>query len=174
MSCDIEIKIFGTVANPEAIWDLADSAAAEGRINWRETIDRDAFLDLLVQAATEGRALTLTRPETTDFFEGVTAACKSAGLSYVVSYGDSGAEGFAEGFSWQPGMDQEFHFLLDGKDPTLKVKDVRKAAQSGIEAVNALIDDVVRHTRVGKIEIEPGFTEAYRAFADGDDAPIPY
>lgn len=172
MSSDVEIKIFGTVADPESIWDVAICAANEGRINWMETFEKEAFLDMLVSAANEGRALTLTRGRTTDFFDDLTGACQDAGLSYVVSFGQSGAEGFTEGFSWRPGMGQELHFMLDGKKPVLpvlRVTDVQKAAQRGIEAVNSLIDATFNKTRVGKIEIEPGFVEAYRAFvADAD------
>jgi hypothetical protein len=165
MSCDVEISIFGTVSNPEAIWDLASSAAAEGRINYLEEFDIGAFLPMIEAVAHEGRALVLTRGRTSDFFEGVREACQAAGLSYVVKYGDAGADGFTSGISWHPGMAEEFEFLMNGKQAVLGVQDVRRAAAKGLDAVNGLLDAFEMQSKPGKIEIEPGFVEAYREYA---------
>lgn len=49
---------------------------------------------------------------------------------------------------------------------TIKLADVRQAARTGIDAVNALIDRVSSHSRVGKIEFEPGFIGAYQSFIE--------
>lgn len=173
MSCDVEIKIFGKVSDPEAIWELAGTAAAEGKINWLSSFGRAEFPGLLEQAAREGRALILTKRDTSDFFEDVTASCQEAGLSYVVAFGETGSEDFTNGFAWHPGMNEEFQFILDGKYPALKLVDVQKAAIQGIDAVNSLLARVADHTRVGKIEIAPGFAEAYRLFDEGGETAEP-
>jgi hypothetical protein len=165
MASDAEIKIFGKVSNPEAVWDLAVSAATEGKIDWLHAFKIGEFSGLLQRAAHEERALTLTVRCAAGVFEDTRSACQAAGLSYVVSCGIPGAEGFTDGFAWRPGMKEEVEFLLDGKDPVLKIADVQKAARRGIESVNALVDRVASHTCVGKIELEPGFKEAYQAFA---------
>jgi hypothetical protein len=169
MASDAEIKIFGKPADPEAVWDLAVSAAAEGKINWLHSFKISEFSGLLEQAAQEGRALTFTARCSTDVFEDTRSACQAAGLSYVVSQGNPGMEGFTNGLAWHPGMSDEYRFLLDGKHAVLRIADVQKAARQGIEAVNALVDRVATHAHVGKIELEAGFTEAYQAFAGEGD-----
>lgn len=173
MSSDVEIKIFGKVSNPETIFELAVAAAGEGKIGWLTAFRADEFPGLLEQAAREGRALELTRRNTTDYFEGVRSSCQAAGLSYVLSCGETGAEGFTNGFAWHPGMTREFEFLLAGKNAVLQVADVQKAVSQGIGAVNALVERIANNTRVGKVEIEPGFLEAYQAYAGSQETYKP-
>lgn len=170
MSCDVEIRIFGKVSEPEAIWELGIAAADEGMVDWVDAFGNDEFVGMLEQAATEGRALTLTRSDTKNLFESVTTHCQEAGLSYVLTYGKSGAEGFTNGVSWHPEMEREYEFTLDGENATLKLSDVRKAAKQGIDAVNALVDRITAHTRIGKVEIEHGFGEALQAYLDSGEA----
>lgn len=168
MSSDVEIKIFGKVSDPEAVFELASAAAEEGKLEWHGDIDTADFVDMLAKAADEGRPIVLMRGHTTNFFDGVTSACQEVGLSYVVSYGLSGGEGFSKGFSWKPGMLREREFLLDGCDPVLSVDCVRRAAEKGDDAVMNLVNETVGLVEVGKIELEPGFLEAYREYAGYD------
>lgn len=171
MSYDVTLSISGKVSNAEAVFDLASSAAAEGMVDWNEGFATGDFVPMLEKAAAEGQAVTLTRKDTTSFFEGVTGDCRVAGLSYVVNYGVSGEEGFTNGFTWRPGMAEDYGFLLDGENPALPLADVRRAAAKGLDAVNALVDRVATLSSVGKVEIEPGLLDAYRAFAGDEDAP---
>lgn len=171
MSCDVEIMIFGKVSNPEAIWDLANAAAAEARINFLEDFEARKFQGMLEKAQTEGGALELTRRDTTNLLESVRGACQRAGLSYVVRYGDSGAEGFSNGLSWKPGMASESEFLINGKDPVVRLSDVSRAAATGGDAVVKLVDDILKRISVGAIEIAPGFAEAYLDYVGPETAP---
>lgn len=172
MSYDTEIAIFGKVSNPEAIWELALAAASESRVNWIDQFDTSDFVKMLEQAASEGRAVTLTKSDTTDLFDNVTSCCQFAGLSYIVKFGERGAEGFDRGFSWRPGMPRQQQFHLDGRNATLKVAHVEKAAQQGIDEVFALIERIKAHTTAGQVEIAPGFADAYRTYAVGEEAPV--
>lgn len=168
---DVEIKIFGTVANPEAIWELANSASSEGKISWMTDFRSADFSAMLQQAATEQRALTLTKRNTTELFEEVRSSCQAAKLSYVLKSGPTGAEGFTDGIAWNPGLKDECEFLLSGKQLLFKGVDVLKAATRGADAVKALVENVMNQTRVGKIEIEPAFLDAYQAFLNDDEEP---
>jgi hypothetical protein len=170
MSCDVEIHIFGKVSNPEAVWELANSVEATATINFSEGLENTDFVEMLTKAAAEGKAVTLTRGDTKDLFDEVTSACAEAGLSYVLYYSESGNENFTDGMSWHPGMRSDFEFSLDNGEATLKLSQVEKAAAKGIEAVNALIAGATVHTRIGKVEIEPGFTEALQVYLDSGDA----
>lgn len=167
MSYDARIDIFGKVSNPEAMWDVATEASIEGRVEWMFDLTREKFDELLEQAARDGTALTITRRDTSEIFEDLRSSCQAAGLSYVIQCGYNGAEEFNKGLSWNPGMDKEFNFLIaGGKYMTLYVSEVQRAAKQGIEAVNALVDNIMANTHIGKIEFEPGYAEAYQAFAD--------
>lgn len=171
MSFDVEISIFGRVAAPAGVAELADAAASEGHLDWATQIDADEFVGLLEKAERERRALVLTRRDTyDDAFDAVKTACRAAGLSYVMFIGDKGAENFSNGATWHPGMTEEREFLLAGKEPVLKAADVRTAAAHGVEAVTALVERVTNATRVGRIEIEDGFVAAYDAFLAGREA----
>lgn len=170
MSYDVEIRIFGKAADPEAVWELAKAAASEGKVDWIGAVPVAGFAELIEKTAFAEQPLCLGRHNTTDFFEEVRSCCQDAGLSYVVRFGPKGMEGFSEGFSWKPGMKNEFHFHLDGENPALKLSEVRKAAQKGIAAVSALVETVAERALVGSIEVDPGFAESYRACAG---APAP-
>jgi hypothetical protein len=90
-----------------------------------------------------------------------------ADLSFVVKYSDGGDD-YTHGLAWQPGMMDEFEFLWDGDKAAISSDLVRKASEKGAEAVTALLDRVAAVTSAGKIEIEPGFADAFKAFRDGD------
>jgi len=150
---------------PRSLAELAQSAAAEGRINYLEEFAAAEFLTMLEDAEREKRAVVLTRGRTTDFFEGVREACREAGLSYVVKYGDSGAEGFHAGFSWAPGQKGEKAFVLNGGNPVLTADAVLGAAKSGLEAVVSIAEEAKRRAAIGGIEIEPGLVDAVKDYA---------
>lgn len=172
ISFDVEIRIFGTVSEPRAVQNLANNAAAEGKSGWLYDFDQDGFAHMIEQAEAEERALVLTRPNTTDFFDGVRSSCQEAGLSYVMTYGQRGAEGFSEGLSWRPEMGEEVAFFMHGGQATLGLADVRKAARHGLEAVHSLVDQVASTMRVGSIVVAPRFWLAYQE-ESGFEAPAP-
>ena len=165
MTCDIEISIFGKVSNFVAVFEVAHSAATEGRINYLEEFGPEAFLPMLEAAERENRAVVLTRGRTTDFFQDLRDACREAGLSYVVKYGESGSEGFRAGFSWKPGQRGEHAFLMNGGKTVLTVDSVRSAASVGLDAVADLVENTARRAETGRIEIERGFAESYREYS---------
>lgn len=171
MGYNVEIRIFGTVSNPEAIWELAEAAAAEGKADWFTQIDREGFVSMLEEAGKDGRPVSLMKHDSTDCFDEVRACCQAADLSYDMRIGERGREGFSKGYSWSPGAKAEFTYDLDGKNPVLRLAAVEKAAKTGIEAVNELVESVTAHTRIGKIEIAPGFLDAYRAYAGAGATP---
>lgn len=166
MSSDVTIEIFGRVAigSAEAIQDLAVQAADEGTLDWSEPLNDDEFVDLLTAAAAERRAVLLTRSDTGNFFEGVTSACQRAGLSYVVSVGPTGEDGYTDGFSWAPGMEEEFHFEISGDNPSIKISEVRTLLAQGGDALQKRLDELETRTQAAAVEIEPGFIEAFAAF----------
>lgn len=171
MSYDVEIRIFGEVSDPEAIFELANSAAAEGKINYLFDFKANKFPEMLEQAAREGQALTLTRRGATDLFDDIRTACQEARLSYVLKHGETGADDFTGGIAWNPELKKEREFLLSGNHLVFRGADVMMAAKRGIEAVNALVDNAMIHVRVGKIKLAPGFADAYEAFMSADEAP---
>mgnify|MGYP001424656747 FL=1 len=173
MRSDVVIEIFGRVSDPDAVMTLAEAAADEGLIDWDSQVEPDELVGLLEEASDNGRALTLTRSDTTNWFLGVREACRQAGLSYVVSGGMSGAEGFSSGLSRSPEMDEEFHFELSDDAASVKVSEVAKAARLGIEAVNELVERLTTGVKVGRIELEPGFIEAYEALAADKKVRLP-
>lgn len=173
MRSDVVIEIFGEVSDVNAIRNLAEQAAAEGMIDWDTSFDENEFVGFLIEAANDGRAFVLTRQDTGNFFEGVTSACQAAALSYVVSFGPSGDERYTNGFSWQPGMSEEFKFDTDGADVTITLASVRSAAAMGIDAINELVARTSRFTAVGTITISPGFEEAYWADEEDDNQAKP-
>jgi hypothetical protein len=170
MSCDVEFNIFGKAANPEAVWELANIAAASATINFSESFENIEFVQMLEKAAAEGTAVTITGGDTKDLLYDVQHACAEAGLSYVMHYAETGSEDFTDGMSWRPGMSEDFEFSLDAGDATVKLSVLQKAASKGIDAVNALIDRATSHTRIGKVELEPGFSEALQAYLDSGEA----
>ncbi|MNU45048.1 hypothetical protein D3C71_338810 [compost metagenome] len=170
MSCDVEINIFGKVSNPEAVWELANAAAASATVNFSESFENTEFVQMLEKAAAEGTSVTITGGDTKDLLDEVTTACAEAGLSYVMHYADTGSEKFTDGMAWRPGMRRDFEFSLADGDASVKLSELQKAAAQGIDAVNALIDRATAHTRIGKVEMEPGFSEALQAYLDSGEA----
>ena len=170
MGCDVEISIFGKVSDPEKAWALARAAESEGLVNFVEAFDASEFVDMVRNAAQTGNAVTITRSDTTNFFEEVTSACWEADLAYVMHYGTSGAESFSSGTYWAPGLAREREFSLNDKGVTVELAAVRAAAAKGIEAVNELISRETAHTRIGKIEIEPGFEAKLEDYLASENA----
>lgn len=162
MSYDAEISIFGHVANPEAIWDLANGASAEAKIGWLYDLKATDFLGYLQRSEEDEKPLVLTGR---GLFEILRQECQAANLAYVMRFGVKGDDGFTNGISWRPGMDNEFSFLIRGEGLAIKIEDVQAAAARGIDAVNNLVASVEALNQVGKITIEPGFLEAYEEYA---------
>lgn len=174
MRSNVEIRFGGKVSDAEAIFEVASSAAAEGTLDWFTCLSTDEFPDLLVRAAEEGTPIVLKQRDTYDFFEGLREACREAGLSYVVLYGSVKSQNYKDGFAWKPGMSDEQEFKVEGEDQAFTLNSVREAAQSGIDAIASLIGETERLLDVGKIEIEPGFFEAYEEYSGHrPSAPAP-
>lgn len=167
MSYNVEIKIFGTVSDPEAIRDLVEAVSEESSLGAGDGVGESAFLDMLRNAAETGSPVTLSKEGYDDVFESVTNACAEAGLSYVQTIGEDFP---TDGVAWNPGMEAEASFLINDGKPVLGLDEIRKAARKGLDEVNSLIDTVAAVTRIGAITIDPGFFEAYQAMADEDKA----
>jgi len=60
ISFDVEIRISGTVSEPQAVRKLANNAAAEGKSRWLYDFDQDGFAHMIEQAEAEERGLVLT------------------------------------------------------------------------------------------------------------------
>lgn len=169
MSYNVEIKIFGKVSNPEAIWNLAQAASNESSLFADDGFDVDDFANMLEKAAAAGDAIEFYKNGYDDVFESVTSACQEAGLSYVWSIGEHSGDGPTNGVAWRPGLNDEIPFLVHDGKYGLSLDVIAKAARKGIDEVNSLVKTVASLTAVGKIEIEPGFMALYQALAnDGD------
>lgn len=170
-SYDVEIEIFGRVSDIGKMSELAEEAAGEGYVAWGPSFEADELPSLIDEAVREKRALVLTRSDTGDLFECTREACRAAGLSYLVSYGDNGGEGFDNVYAWRPGMEDEIEFALIDGAPALSIEEVHTLAAQGVDAVNARVGFLNEHFKVGRIEVEPGFAEAFRDFRAAGPRP---
>jgi hypothetical protein len=160
----VEMNIFGRVSDPEATWNVALSAsAASASAPWSNGFDSAAFGDMLAEAEKEGRAITIEIHDDWDVFEELRNGCQAAGLSYVAYTAEGGEPGWSGGIAWRPEMADEFEFQMNGDQPKLmlSVDDVQQAVLKGLWAVRDLVTAAVSNTRIGSIEIAPGFTEVY-------------
>lgn len=173
MASDVVIEIFGKVTNPEAIHALAFEASEEASVDWSVAVEQATFIELVNEAAATERALMLTRKDTNNLFEGVTAACQEAGLAYVVTSGPTGEDFYTDGFSWAPGMDEEFHYELANSEPAIKIKDIRSQLAKGMPEFEKFIATIEASCKVGKIELEPGFADAYAAYVEAPGRRAP-
>jgi hypothetical protein len=169
MTYCIEIKIFGKVTNPEAIWALAEAASQESSLGALDGFDPREFEKMLVAAEEAGEPIYLSKEGYDDVFADVTAACRDAGLSYIWTIGDPNAEGPTSGLAWKQGMGRAIPFIIHDNKPGLELAVIARAARKGIDAVNDLVETVSVATTVGKIELEVGFLEAYRSFESADE-----
>lgn len=177
MSSSIQIHIFGTLSNPEAIWDLGNAAAAETTLDWITDFRVADFSALLEAAAREERALMLVNSNTGDLIDAVRSACMDAGLSYVAHYGPTGAEGYTNGIAYRPDTGGEFEFLLSGSDGVmLPLSAIRKAQAKGPAAMDAMISEIAEKTQIGKLVVTPEFQqefEEYSGYTWGTSTPAP-
>lgn len=160
----VEINIFGRVSDAEAVWNLAmPAASASASAPWSNGFDIADFGNQLVDAERAGRALTIEIHDNWDVFEDLRGACQKAELSYVAFISEAGEARSSCGVSWHPGMDEEFEFLMSGDRPklTLAVEDIAEAEKAGLDAVSDLLETTIAATRIGRIEIDPGFIESY-------------
>jgi hypothetical protein len=169
---DAVMSIFGKLSDPERAFQLANAVSAEGSLTWSDHIKNSDFPEILESAERLGLPVTITRSDSSDIFEQTRVECREAGLSYVITFGETGNEGYSDGISWRPAMDQEFTYILDGANPALRAKDVKKAAEIGIGAVNALVSELIDASDIGKIEIEPGLMDAYREYAGYEQSSL--
>ncbi len=167
MSYYIEISIFGKVSDPEPIHDLAEAVSNEEGLD--DAVDIDKFATLLENASSRGVAVQFSGSGYDDMFGEVTEACQKAGLSYVWTIGEYGSESQSNGKAWKPGIPNEIEFLLLEDKPGVALDVIAATAKRGIEAVNDLVQTVSSATKVGKIELEPGFVEAYEAYIENSE-----
>lgn len=171
MASDVTIEIYGkvTIESAAEILGLAQAVEAEAMVDWDRPVDADELLDLMKEAAEQGRPLLLTRSDTNNHFDLVTGACQAADLSYVVNYGPSGTEGYTDGISWTPGMEAEYHFEISGDGPSIKVSEVMALMAKGQEEMKAHLDTLQARSTPGKIEVEEGFEAAWEAALEADE-----
>lgn len=173
MSNDVIIEIHGKLEDAAAVRELAKAIAEEAALDWDSAIEDDEVLDLLKEAQAGKKPLVLTRSDTKNLFDAVTAACQEANLSYVARYGRSGDDGYSDGFSWRPGDESENHFELYDENPVLSVEEVRELMTAGGDALEKRVSSLEAVTAVGAIQMADGFAEAYEAIVDAEEGPAP-
>lgn len=168
MTYSVEIRIFGKLSDPKPVLGLAEAMAQESSLNARDDINTEKFLKMIEAANSSGRPIVLERLGYDDVFYDIEAACQEADLSYVRIIGESGSDGPTNGVAWKPGADEEYTFYLNEHGPTVPLAEIINAAKKGIDAVNTLVETVSSMTKIGKIEMEPGFIEAFKVAQDED------
>lgn len=161
----VEISIFGRVSDPSVIAELAYAAGRaydSGTRSLRGSDYDEKFGDVLATADNEGRAVEIAISNDWQAFEDLAGQCMEAGLSFV-AYGEGGDD-WIGGYYYHPGMDNMVEFARQGKKPLIAPEELEKATAQGIDAVNALLADLKANTTIGRIELDPGFIEAYVAY----------
>ncbi|NTF23588.1 hypothetical protein G6L37_35025 [Agrobacterium rubi] len=164
MSYFITISIFGKVSDPEVIHELAETVRDEEGLD--DPCDESDVIAKLREAASNGTAVEFNGYGYDDMFHDVAFVCRKAGLSYVWTIGERGGEGPTNGKAWKPGLRSDVKFMMHDNQPGIALGTIAAVAKRGIEAVDELVSTLASATKVGKIEIEPGFNEAYRALLD--------
>lgn len=140
MSYDVVIEIMGEVADAEALRNVVEALEEDAaELNWGMGAETDDILSQ-VEVAIEGQGmLTLFKSDTGGLFAETRSACREAGLSYIVSYGDCGCDGYSQGIFYRAGG-EEFAIPLDVANEVIPLRDIREAVKNGVDAVQAVID----------------------------------
>jgi hypothetical protein len=170
MSYTAEIEIFGIASDPEKMHEVYSQAAAEMALEPYGDLTEDNFVKMMEDAVQEGRALHFSRGRASDVFEDLTGACREAGLSYRVHYGDSRRDTPTDGFAWHPGLEDNREFLLRAGIVTLREDQIQAAEKNGVQ-MDELFEEMNALDVPGKLEFAPGFLEAFKAY-DGPEYEI--
>lgn len=163
MSYFLEIKIYGSSTEVEAILDVMEAASEETVLGLRDGIDSAILLQKMEDAVTKGEALSLFRKGYNDVFDNVTGLCKEAGLSFVVFMGERGEEGCSHGWGWKPGMAEDHHFLVNDEEPVLTLSSLDRVSKQGPDAINELIRLTKESFYVGGLDLDESVIEELRS-----------
>lgn len=143
------IEIFGASDDAKALVVLAEDAELDGMaLDWNTYSPSEEIVEAMIEASKEGDWLRLVCDDCDDL-EQVRKACRDANLSYILSRGISGDEGYHSATYWQPGFKEEYTAgLVDGITLAIPYEEIRQAAAVGMEAVQRLVTDFERNTLV--------------------------
>lgn len=168
MSSDAVIEIFGEITSSEALKQVAWAASIKGKIDWDRRVSEDEAAELMIDAAAQEKPFVMTLSDTRGFsvFDALRSECQKADLSYVVSIGEGGGEGYTVGYAWRPGMMAEESFDLDGSAPVVRIDDLKRTVALGIEAVEKLVARIETVATVGRLSALPDVVDTWNASFD--------
>lgn len=144
MSYDVVIEIMGGIADAETLLNVVEALEVDAcEWPWGHGADAADIIDQVRKAVEEKGMLTLVKSDTGGLFAEARSACQEAGLSYIVSYGQTGEEGYSEAIFYRDGG-EEFQIPLDVGNEMIPLRDVREAVRHGAAAVQAVIDEYDR------------------------------
>ncbi|NTF17321.1 hypothetical protein G6L37_02595 [Agrobacterium rubi] len=145
MSYDVVIEIMGEATDADALRNVAE-ALEEDASEWPvcHGADFDDIVGQMKKAAATGDMLVLYKTDSRGLFQSARSACQEAGLSYVVSFGPTGGGTIYDEAIFCRDGGEEFQIPLDAGNEVIPLRDVRKAALVGVEAVQAVIDEYDR------------------------------
>jgi hypothetical protein len=152
MASDVIIEIFGQIDTLDGLLAVAAAAAEEALIDWTTPINEVEAAEAMIDAANwSASPFRLTRSDTHNHFDAVSAACRAHGVAYARYSGSTGSDGYDEAVAWKPGMEREGVFATDGAQPVIPLEAIAKAASEGIDAVRALVK---KHQAASISEVE--------------------
>lgn len=172
MKDDVLIEIFGEIKSVEAIKDVLEAAEEEGLIEWG--YNNTSYFEWLRDAVERQFPLQFTRSDTHNYFDELSGACRTHGISYKMLVGPSGGEGYNVMKAWTPGMSAENEIELAGNnEPAITLPHLKKAAERGIDAVQSLIRELELKSLVNTPQMLVVAPELLEEFKNQDDAPSP-
>lgn len=139
MERDTVIEIFGHCDDVDALQAIAVAAENDNaQREWNEMVGAEEVIQEMARATEGGYALRLTKEDSSYLLEETRAACQRAGLSYVVSSGPTSSSKYDEAIFYRSGG-EELTLPLDVMNEVVPMRDVRDAAEHGIEAVLKMI-----------------------------------
>jgi hypothetical protein len=144
MDYDVTIEIMGECGDIEVLKEIIEAASEDAAESyWYHAAEDYDVVAAMSKAVEEGGMLTLVKSDTRSIFNNLRSACRDAGLSYVVSKGTTGDEGFDEAIFYRAGG-EELETPLDVAAEVIRMREVREAAARGIEAVHEMIAEYDR------------------------------
>lgn len=141
MNEDVVMEIFGQPESLDVLADVLDAARSDGAgTGWDEyEASEEQLVAAAVDAVDEADMLRITLNDTRRPFPQTRAACKAAGLCYIVSAGPTGSEGYDRAVYWKPGMDDEFSSMIDGVAPMFSLSEIKQAYGEGLSGIEKCI-----------------------------------
>ena len=135
---DVTLQLFGEVASEEALMRVLDAASeAEFGIDWGYPSTSESLLEEVRSSVRSGQYVTLVANEIGQAVA-VREACRNVGISYLMEFGEPGADGYDFAYSWRPDLEKEFFCNLDGGKILIPIDEMEKAAEAGVNDVRAL------------------------------------